>query len=166
MNHRGLFHELERVARRIRLTRLWSALAVNWLVWALLSIGIIVVLWPGGTIQVSTIAALGVGAIVGALLCTWLTVRSARDHQKIARRVEARYPELNARVLAAIEQEPEFAQGRYGFLQETVIRETLSHARKHPWSETVSERRLWLAQVASVISLALLVVVIGGPAAL
>ena len=55
MKHRKLSHELQRVAGRIRLTRLWTALAINWLIWALLGVVIMALLWPDGSIGVAAL---------------------------------------------------------------------------------------------------------------
>ncbi|MFH1921796.1 MAG: hypothetical protein ABIP48_18175, partial [Planctomycetota bacterium] len=49
--------------------------------------------------------------------------------------------------------------GRFGFLQEDVIRRALAHSRKHDWEETVPERRVRAAQVTGFAAFALLAVV-------
>ena len=65
-------------------------------------------------------------------------------------------------LLAAVEQRPDLPNGRFGFLQEDVIRRALAHSRRHDWEETVPERRIRSAQLTGWIGLALLAVVCGG----
>ncbi len=166
MIDRELARQLEHVARRIRQTRLFWMLAFTWSACAAIGIALFVTFFGRDTVSGWPVPTLIAAAAVGAAMCALFARQSVRDNEQIARRVEAKYPDLNSRLLTAVEQEPEFGYAGYGFLQQTVIQETLSHARQHPWRETVPERRLWLAQLSSVVSLVLLALVIGGLSAL
>ena len=88
-------------------------------------------------------------------------LRAVRDPAWIARRIERRFPDLDARLLAALEQRRDDEQASLGFLQETVVLEALEHANRHPWESLVSGGTLrvakwgqWVA-VAAVLAVAL-----------
>ena len=51
-----------------------------------------------------------------------------------AREIERCYPELNARLLAAVSQRRDFASSRLGYLQATVIGQALAHGNRTGWS--------------------------------
>src|SRR5204862_4165107 len=75
-------------------------------------------------------------------------LRVVRDPLWVARRIERRYPDLDARLLAALEQHPGEKQASLGFLQETVVLEALEHASRHRWQGLVSVTSLKAAQWA------------------
>jgi hypothetical protein len=76
-------------------------------------------------------AVTGVGWAIAAL-------RSARDKRWVARRIEAKYPDLATGLLAAVEEDASSPPGRLGYLQTVVIRKALAHRRAHDWTQTVS----------------------------
>ncbi|MEX2187193.1 MAG: DUF4175 family protein, partial [Pirellulales bacterium] len=71
--------------------------------------------------------------------------------------VELAFPDLDATLLTAIEQRPAGGDGRYGFLQEGVLRQAFFHSYKNQWTELVPTRRLVLAHAANVASAGVLV---------
>ena len=77
-----------------------------------------------------SLAGVVVAATLVSLLVAW---RAARDLRWIARKIEARYPELDTALVAAVEQEPQLPSGRFGFLQESVFSEALAHSRRNDW---------------------------------
>ncbi len=99
-------------------------------------------------------AALGGFTLLAAVVCWALSRRRARDPHWLAQKIELAHPQLQARLLAAVEQRPEGPSGEYGYLQETVIREALEDARRHGWEETVPTRRLRTAMLAEFAALA------------
>ncbi|MEA2630003.1 MAG: hypothetical protein QOE66_222, partial [Chloroflexota bacterium] len=154
---------LEQVARRFRHVRLWSGLALCWLAWALVGLGLSFLLSrpgmmsapiPGGLLLASFASLTSVTAIA----CAILALRSARDPRWVARRIEARLPELGTGLLAAVEQDATSSSGGLGFLQNAVIREALEHSWVHDWDQTVPTRRLLGLQLAHAAALALLIV--------
>ncbi|MDZ4783242.1 MAG: hypothetical protein SGJ19_23595 [Planctomycetia bacterium] len=151
-----LWMALERVARRIRGARLWGGLTLCWLMWAALAGG---AYWsvtaPQGSSAASDsmLLALGVGALATALLCTIRALRSARDPLWVARRIEARHPELSSVLMAATEQAAS-PPGRLGFLQTQVINQALQHCRRNPWEEMISAWKLIGLQIAHFSALA------------
>jgi hypothetical protein len=155
----SLFQALERVARRFRNERLFSSLALCWLVWALVgcgmktawfqeSVGLIEDWWlPAGLA--------GMALITGVLCVAWAQMR-ARDPRWVARRIEAKHPELKTGLLAAVEEVKASPSGQLGFLQYAVVKEVLEHRRKQDWNETVptwSLRGAMMAHAAALLSL-------------
>ncbi|MBN1419415.1 MAG: hypothetical protein JXP34_11605 [Planctomycetes bacterium] len=157
-----LGREVERVARRVRALRAWTALAVAAFAAAILG-GIALALvsrvgppaaWAGAVAVAVAIVAGGVAACLAA--------RSARDPRAIARRIEARHPDLDSRLVTAVEQEPALPGGEYGFLQEAVVREAIAHGRGHAWDDLVPAGRLRAARGAHLAGLLLLIGVVLG----
>jgi hypothetical protein len=155
MTDRRLSRELERVALRYRRLHLRASLALLWLA---LAAAAGAAWWLGsrsGGAPPWAVPALAALAAPAALACWLAARRSARDHRRLAEEIEARHPDLDARLLAAVEQEPRLSGGRFGFLQERLLREVLAHSRREPWGRAVSDRSLALARLANLAALAL-----------
>ena len=89
-----------------------------------------------------------------------LALSSARDPRWVARRIEAKHPELGTALLAAVEQDVPASSDRLGYLQTAVIREALEHHKSHNWDETVPTRTLRGTQVIHAVALAGLIAVV------
>jgi hypothetical protein len=153
---------LEQVARRFRHVRLLSGLALCWLLWACIGLVLSIMLSrPGKELMPKSllVASFAIIATATGIFCVILAHRSARDPRWVARRIEAKHPELRTGLLAAVEQTAHLPAGRLGFLQTTVIRKALEHRLSNDWDETVSTRRLRSAQLAHLAALVLLIVV-------
>lgn len=148
---------LARVGERVRKMRARWALAACWLLWA----GIAAVLWHNAERLQFTGTQLGAaiasGALATATACWLLASRRTHDPNWVARRIESRHPELGAALLAALEQVPAPRPQRLGYLQSVVVREAVSHGRRHDWGRDVSMALLALAQLAQFTAFALLV---------
>ncbi len=156
-----LRQKLARVAGRIRSLRLWTGLALCWLVWAAVGVALFRLagrfdwdaasLWP-------KVAGL---AVATAIVWGFAVVRSTRDQRAIARRVEAQHPELATLLLAAVEvaQQPRRPGHGPNFLQATVMREAIEHGRRIDWSDAVSPWKLRAAKLAQFVALGLLIAV-------
>ncbi|MEM9017434.1 MAG: hypothetical protein AAGC68_10500, partial [Verrucomicrobiota bacterium] len=76
------------------------------------------------------------------------------DLRGLARRVENEHPDLQAALLAAMDQSPS-PDGDLTYLQRRLLSEISEHALKHRWVKRVSEKRLlaaaW-AQIATVVA--------------
>ena len=106
----------------------------------------------GGAWPLATFAGLaGVTGLAWAVVAR----RSARDPRWVARRIEAKHPELDAGLLAAVEQDAAAGPGRLGFLQEAVIGQALEHRRRRDWDDTVPTRTLRGSQLVHAVSLGL-----------
>ncbi len=158
-----LRRELEFVGRRVRLLRFWSGLSLCWLVLA--AVGGFALWWAAqqsNTVPGVAIVALATSAVLAFVGCLLISRRAARNEGAIARSIEAHYPDLDWRLLAALEQRREQPETPLGFLQATVIREAMIHARGHDWGRVVPAGRLWLARLSHAALLMALVAVFVG----
>lgn len=156
-----MIQELHRMLRSVRsrmqIVRQRWALALCWLLWA----AVAGLLWANKEAFEFTgqqlALAIGAGAILSAVICRILVLRSTRDPHWVAQKIEAQHPELGAALLAALEQAPSPGLRPLGYLQSSVVREAVKHGRKHNWNRAVSVAHLGLAQLAQLATLALLV---------
>ncbi len=129
----SLFQALERVARRFRHERLFSSLAICWMVWALVGCGMKTAWFQEAIGPIDdwwlTASLAGMALVSGVLCVAWAQTR-ARDPRWVARRIEAKHPELKTGLLAAVEEIGASPSGRSGFLQYAVVKEVLDHRRK------------------------------------
>lgn len=151
-----LLVELDKVASRFR--RLWESqtysatlLICSALTLLAASSGVSFIRGPNAAN--AAIISLAVLLVASILLRSRFLIP---DRNWIARQVEARYPELDSCLLAAVEQNPALADGRYGFLQLSVISQALEHAALRDWSQVVSRRRMGLAVASNLATFALL----------
>jgi hypothetical protein len=149
---------LEQSARRLRQARLWSALALCWLAWAVAAVGLSLVMSRVAAAANSAqwlLASFALAVAASALASLFWALGSARDPLWVARRVEAKHPELATGLLAAVEANAASPSGRPGFLQTAVIRTALEHRRHHDWDDVVSAWRLRGTHAAHAAALAL-----------
>ena len=116
---------LDAVARRFRSVRLWGLLAAASLAWA--AIGLVLAFSIASTTEGTLPEGLLLGTFLSltagtAIVCGLFAVRSARDPRWVARRIEAKHPELNSGLLAALEVALTRSEGGLGFLQSVVVR--------------------------------------------
>lgn len=162
MMDRRLSRQLDMVAARIRRLRFWQAVAIAWLLTALIGAAWWALNWRAGWSVDYAAPTLGIAALLAGVTGAAWAARAARDPRQLARRIESRFPELQSSLITAVQIEPRLPNGRLGFLQENVIRETLVHAYRHPWTGIVSSWRLFAAFAANMATLALLLVVLLG----
>jgi len=132
---------LRRVAARFRHIRLVRGLSVVWAAAALAAAGLWL-LQVAGYVHVPN-AAWMLGSLA-ALACVCVAVAayaSFRDSHDVAERIERSHPDLQQRLVTAVSMRPDTADGRFGFLQRSVIDETVRHAYVHQWTTTVPTRR-------------------------
>ena len=139
---------------------MWRSLALVWLFVA--CVGAILLLlktqgaWPQ---SISMWFLVPVAAVIVAVVVA-VVHASFRDAQSIAQRVENTFPDLRQRLVTAIAQRPKAPNGQLGFLQRTVVEETLHHAALRPWPEkTVPRERIASARLLNVCSFGLLALV-------
>ena len=142
--------QLAAVGDRFGRLWLWRRLTWCWGVCTLVVLGYFFVAPPSGL-------AIGLVAVVAALAATLLWVRSKSlplARAELARTVEQAFPELNSRLLAALEQSPDMPSGRLNVLQRQVISEAVHHSRINDWTEAIPTRRMrraFLRQTAALI---------------
>lgn len=129
----SLLHaRLRPLLKRWRRFSLWRALAVLWLAAAALAWGCSLLRRAGENIPASSLVWILALALAGSL-AAWAFFRSAKPApRRLAAALEARYPDLNGRLLTAIQQEPN-AQGAYHFLQERLFEDAVRHSIDHNW---------------------------------
>jgi len=148
--------KLEHVARRIRSLRLWTGLAVCWLAWAAIGAAAyfiareLRVATPLGWVEVISLA------LVSAFIYSVAVMCSVRDQRDVARRIEARHPELRTVLLAAVEQ-VSTPRRDLGYLEKAVVCEAVAHGRLHNWATAVGSWRLAAARLFQFAALGLLV---------
>lgn len=152
-----LLIELDKVASRFR--RLWErqTYSATLLVCSLLTI---LAASAGVSFVQGSRAANAAFIALAALLGVSVLLRSrflVPDRNWIARQIEDKFPELNSCLLTAVEQSPSLANGRYGFLQTSVISDALEHAALRDWSKVVSRRRMGLAVVSNLATFVLMI---------
>ncbi|MFO0918084.1 MAG: hypothetical protein U0872_07195 [Planctomycetaceae bacterium] len=161
---RDLDHNLTQVAQRIEVARRRRTFAhacgvaagvgcavyllARW--WPMLT-------WPAQLVFSMTVA----GLLIRACAASW---RRAVDLRGAARRLEADFPELQTRLLAALEQEPDSQTGRFNLLQSRLFNEVGEHAKTHDWERVISPQALarsWRRQSASVLALVAVTLALG-----
>ena len=153
-----LRHALEQVARRFRLARLWSSLALCWLAWGVIGLGLASALGRAPSASANRwlpLVFVTLAALTGAY-CALLVHRSLRDRRWIARKIEANHPDLDTGLLAAVEEDARALPGKLGFLQSVVIRQALDHHATHDWEAALPGAKLLAAQIAHAASLGFL----------
>ena len=150
MIDRQLARRLEPVASRLRQLRLSNGLTIIWLLAACVAV---VALYFGPVSQRFVWGVIGGTCVVAAIyaLGVW---RMAINERRLAWRIESKYPELNASLLTAIEQQPNLTNGQYGYgyLQQDVLRRALTHSELHSWKDSVPKSRVWAAHLANGLS--------------
>jgi len=96
--------------------------------------------------------ALAVCALLAVSACTFYARRRVGGLKDVARLLERAFPELDARLITAVEQRPAVDTGRYSYLQEQLIRQTLAHQRRYSWLAVLPGDRLIMAYAGMVLS--------------
>jgi hypothetical protein len=96
---------------------------------------------PWGVLLIATIVAL--------VLVQHQVLQRAPDLRALARMIERVHPELRALLLTAVTEATGADQGRFGYLQEQVIREAVERADARVWSRAVPRARLWAMGAAT-----------------
>jgi len=158
MIHPRLRRHLEPIARRRGAARWWLGLAGCWGLGALVGVGLLVANRTTGMLPSGVLLwCLGPALAGVAVLAVWRR-RARVGIDRVAREIEARHPELEGRLLTALEQQPD-ANGRFGYLQERLLRETLAHNQLVKWRRLFPESRMGYVKVAHALALIGLVIV-------
>ena len=158
-----LWAVLDRIGARFQRVRLLSGFAVCWLALALVGLVLGAKLAPDASAPgTSRLWALVLTAAALAAGVAWWFVarRTAQNRLWVARRIEAKHPDLSALLLTAVEQRPG-PDGHFNFLQSTVLESAVAHSRTHNWDDTLPHRRLRATRLAHGLALVGLVAVVG-----
>lgn len=145
------------VNRRRRLHLAWK-LSAYWFVSGLIGVGLIGADWLWGWSSPIANWALCILTVLVTVVALYKYDRMKPDYRAVARNIERQHPDMQALLLAAIEQEPEGLGGQLGYLQERVIGEALRHAAKHDWLRSVSSKSLLLAHFGGIAALSIIIV--------
>ncbi|MFN9372486.1 MAG: hypothetical protein ACK6D3_11440 [Planctomycetaceae bacterium] len=152
---------LRQVAGRLRQLRLWRALTVAWLLAAALG-GLLWLVGSHAADGSSLVRVVAVFATLLALLGAFQAWWFAPSERQAAQQVEQTFPELNSTLLTALQLRPDLPDGRFGFLQSSVILQALSHSALQNWNEVVPAGRLRRTMAAQFASLGLLAALLWG----
>ncbi|MGC4031912.1 MAG: hypothetical protein QM754_09310 [Tepidisphaeraceae bacterium] len=133
-----LWNELHAVARRYVEVRRRAVVACLAFVFSVAGVTAIVLADRQGN---GVSSGMIVGLVVASAACIGIAVAvlSRRPGTLwVARRVERCFPELNSRLITAVEQQPDPETGRLNYFQQFVVGEVLEHARTSRWSDAVS----------------------------
>jgi hypothetical protein len=155
----ALYARLLRVARRERRLRLWCKIAACWAVWGLIAVGLRILLRQTGWLIPFAGPAVGVLAILNALVLWARQTGEKPDLRRIALRVEALFPELDGRLVTAVQVQRKSGE-EPDYLQQRVIREALSASDRNDWFEIVPAWRLAASRLATLVALLILSVLL------
>ncbi len=140
MIDRLLKSHLEPLARSGQRWRLWRGLALGWAAIGLAGCAAILLdhfaVWSSPL----TFFALGIAAVVSAVVVVRRFRARPLDYQALAREIERENPELHALLLTAVEQQPLSPSGELNYLQQRVVLEALVQHRRSAWGRRIARR--------------------------
>jgi hypothetical protein len=152
---------LARVSTRLQSLRLAWVLACSWLV---LGLGLLTLALNDEKLATSSfwtwlnrnhqfnLWLLVTGVALTTLFIAWMVVRfSFLNRKDLATLVEHRYPNLDHRLVTAVEVKPENVSS---FLRRSLIDETVLHAATNDWRRVVSNKRMIAAWSLQFVTLA------------
>ncbi len=153
MSEHRLARRVQEVADRLatlrrnrRMSHIWlgAALVAGLLLaWQLLTH---TSLFPAGLVASGVVLVVSLGIVLGS--------RAKSAPEEAALLIEQRFPDLDSRLLTAVEQRPDGEIGGYRFLQHEVISDALLHAHRHDWREAVPQKAMTRARLGNVASMA------------
>lgn len=150
-----LIQALTGVRRQFQKLRYWQTVTV---VCAFAALSAICFAWLMPTLSLSTNQAIIIaGCTLGlAVVGGWtLASQSYKNPRKVASVVEQQFPDLQERLLAAVDQAPD-ENGQYSYLQRRVVENSLAHQRQHGWQSMVSGLQINGTQFAAIACAGLL----------
>ena len=121
MIEEALRKRLRPIVKRRRSLHLAYFLSVCWIIAALVGIGLISANRYWGWKSPIANWALCISTALATLYALYRSHRMQPDYKAVARHVELQHPDMQAMLLAAIEQEPKRPDGQFGYLQNRVI---------------------------------------------
>lgn len=158
MIHFAIRSRLLPLMRRKRSARLWMGLALCWLVGCLTGLAFIAVDAVSGWLPPGVLLFIVVSGVVAAMVIWMRLRRSKADWRGCAQVVETRYPELNGRLLTAIEQRPD-KQGQFSYLQRRLFDEVIAHNRLLNWDALFPASRVGYLKLVHALIFAVFLVV-------
>src|SRR5882672_535367 len=150
---------LKELASRRAALQLWCKLAACWTAAAFLGLGWLALEGQRGWNSALALPVIALFAIAVAAAIVLLHAGTEPDWHGLAQQIETRYPELDGRLLTAVQQRAE-AGAELNYLQERLLQEALLHSQKRDWIQMVPGSRLAIAGVAHVLALVLFGIVL------
>ena len=147
-----LYKRLKPVVRRMQFRRVAISLAFIWCLGALIAIAIYFL----NQNQVFDSSRLLWFVVGGTVLASLIGAANAFYHSKsvaqVAEELEKQFPDLDATLITAIEQQKKNGE-RLGFLQQDVLRRAVTHSYLNSWPAIIPGWHLIAAPVAGLIGL-------------
>lgn len=148
-----LLRRLDQVAGRMRWMRgLWTA-TIGWLILSLL-----IVLLRQTPSWAWCAVLFGVPTVL--LVALVVSSRRLQDRHDAAILIERTYPQLDSRLLTAIEQHPRSSNWDFSFLQSELFSELFAQLRDQDWQQAVASSRVRMAHVMHLGSILLCLVLL------
>lgn len=135
----ALYHRLTPVTRRFQLRRLFLTLAIIWSVATLVGLFFWWLKISGVYYSPLVIPTLLIIKMLATIFGLWFALRTdgESDFFRTAQNIEKRFPDLDASLITAVEQQPVRASASLGFLQQEVVRKAVYHGYQNPWSQVI-----------------------------
>jgi hypothetical protein len=153
MNSRALNQRLRLVDKRTRDLQFWCKLGAVWAAVGLLGLGVSLIERQTGSSSLYALPAIALLGVVSAAVLVLSRKQVEPDWRGLAARIEARFPELDGRLLTAVQQHPK--TGEVTYLQQRLESEVLAHGKHNDWAEALPLSRLRIAQAAHFFALLL-----------
>ena len=148
-----LKRELEPLARQRQRFKMLVALAVAWVVVAVVAFAV----FAGSRYFLPLPPALLLGGIAALAVVAWVVSskianRSVPDFRDIARKIQTTKPDLHTLLLTAVEQERDKNTGQLGYLQERLIGDAMGAIKQEQNLSAVPARRMFAARAAAFVA--------------
>jgi len=157
MIEKALRKQLRPIVNRRRRLYLVCRLSVCWFISGLIGIVLIGANWLWGWNSSIVNWVLCILTLLVTVTILYKYSHMHPDYRAVARNIEKQHPEMQALLLAAIEQQPQGLGGQFGYLQERVIGDALRHADKHDWLKSISTKKLFLSHFGSIAALSFII---------
>ena len=156
MSDPRLLRRLEEVSGRMRR---WRALIFAAIGWGVLAIGLAILVGMRAWGMAVSVAAIGLLTI--PVLAVWGGRRTKESCRQAALLIEKTYPELDSRLLTAMQQQPSGDRWNFSFLQTELLGEVFAQLRQQDWHRAVGRIRLWCAHSVHALMLCFVLVLSG-----
>ena len=147
-----LLRKVDQVVDRLRRLRRLRVQSVGWIVLALVLMAVAYFLDRG-----LVLATLGIG-VVSVLLVGRLAGRQRdSDRAEAVLLIEQQYPDLDARLVTALQQIPKSGSWNFSFLQSELLSEVFAQLRGQNWVRSVPRSRVVAAQTGHLLGISLFI---------
>ena len=147
MIHPLLKTRLEPLAKRQRRLKLWSRVAACWAIAAFIGVGAIGLQRLAGWSTPLSLPLVATTGMVAAAMVWSKARRGEADWRSLAHQVERAHPELDGRLITAVQQRAG-SGGEFDYLQQRVLEEALAHNDRSSWTGGFPASRLRAVYVA------------------